>query len=95
MKKHFSKKEEEHIGWIWEMGRQNAPPIKVEWLQLEGNPQDLYKESTMLYLCGGIYRHFLSRLITIKKTEVIFTSIKTLYYIGTQSVERVLLSVTD
>ncbi|KAI9480961.1 MAG: Alpha/Beta hydrolase protein [Benjaminiella poitrasii] len=71
----FTKKDEERIGWNWEKDRENAPPIKGEWLQQKGNPLDPSKESTVLYLhggayylgCYGMYRQFLCRIIKLTK----------------------------
>ncbi|GAA5802782.1 Alpha/Beta hydrolase protein [Helicostylum pulchrum] len=71
----FTKDDERCIGWDWEKDRDDAPPIKGEWLQSKGDPLNPSKESTILYLhggayyigCYGIYRHFLSRIIKYSK----------------------------
>ncbi|KAI7906502.1 Alpha/Beta hydrolase protein [Cokeromyces recurvatus] len=71
----LTKKDEERIGWNWQKDRENAPPIKGEWLQQKGNPLDPSKESTILYLhggayylgCYGMYRQFLCRIIKYAK----------------------------
>ena len=69
----LSAQDNARIGWNWEKDRETAPPIKGEWLQTKGNPLDLCKESTVLYLhggayylgCYGIYRQILGQIIKV------------------------------
>lgn len=73
----FTKHDELCIGWDWEKDRDDAPPIKGEWLQSKGDPLNPSKESTILFLhggayyigCYGIYRHFLSRIIKVNNSN--------------------------
>ncbi|KAI8372357.1 Alpha/Beta hydrolase protein [Choanephora cucurbitarum] len=73
--KQLSHSDQQRIAWNWEKDRENAAPIKGEWLQAKGNPLDPCKESTTFYLhggayylaCYGLYRQFLSKIIKYSK----------------------------